>query len=65
MPEDSFTETESSFQCSDRPFVNVIISMIAFDLFILLWYPFFFKEKQYHIDACYIIGFTMISWIFT
>ena len=64
MPEDSFTETESSFQCSDRPTVNVIISMIAFDLFNCCG-THFFKEKQYHIHACYIIGFIMISWIFT
>ena len=30
-PENSFLETESSFQCSDRLTVNVIISMFDFD----------------------------------
>ena len=44
MPEDSFTEIESSFQCSDRPTVNVIISMIAFDLFNCCGTHFFLKK---------------------
>ena len=32
-PEKGFSERESSFQCSDRPTVNVIISIFDFDAF--------------------------------
>ena len=46
MPEDSFTETESSLQCSDRPTVNVIISMIDFDAFNCCGTHFFLKKSN-------------------